>query len=87
MKAPRNKPKHSPVADLFPYRTEDLEPRNMREEIASEDAFVERNRDTINEALAEGYRDIERGDVRTLEDVEADLKRRRKARGIKHCVR
>ena len=65
------KPKRS--TDLFPYRAEDLEPRNLPDEVAAEDAFIERNRDTINRALQEGYDDIERGDVRTMEEIAADL--------------
>ena len=31
-----------------------LEPRNLPDEVAAEDAFIERNRSTINRALQEG---------------------------------
>ena len=68
------------ATDLLPYRAEDLEPRNLPEEIASEDAFVERNREALNDALAEGYRDIDNGQTHSLEEVEAKVERRRKSR-------
>jgi predicted transcriptional regulator len=73
-------PKQKRGTSLFPYRAEDLEPRNLPDEVASEDAFIERNRDAINAVLEEGYKDIERGDVRTMEEVAAELRRRRRSR-------
>jgi predicted transcriptional regulator len=73
-------PKQGRTPKLFPYRAEDLEPRNMIAEAASEDSFIERNRDAINAALKEGYDDIARGDVRTMEQVAAGLKKPRRTR-------
>jgi predicted transcriptional regulator len=75
-------PKPAPI-DLFPYRTEDLEPRDLPAEIAAEDAFIERNRDAINDALAEGYKDVEKGRTLTLDEVRAELERRQQARARK----
>ena len=68
---------------LFPYKAEDLEPRNVPDEAAVEDAFIERNRESINAALQEGYDDIERGHIRTMEQVAADLGKRRRVRARK----
>ena len=76
-------PKQKPGTKLFPYKAEDLEPRNVPDEVASEDAFIERNRDAINAALQEGYDDIERGDIRTMEQVAAGLAKPRRTRARK----
>jgi hypothetical protein len=66
--------------DLFPYRSEDLEPRHTQEEIAAEDAFIERNRKAINKALSEGYSDVERGKTVTLDEARVKLAEQREAR-------
>jgi predicted transcriptional regulator len=73
-------PKEKRRTKLFPYEAEDLEPRNVQDELASEDAFIERNRDAINAALKEGYDDIERGHVHTAAQVASDLAKQRRAR-------
>ena len=72
-------PKRKRRDRLFPYKAEDLEPRNTAQEIAAEDEYIERNREALNEALEEGYDDIGAGRIRAMDEVIKGLGKRRRA--------
>jgi hypothetical protein len=64
------------LAELSRYTEEELDPRLVEDEAAME-AFILRNRETINRALQEGYDSLQAGEgvkIRSLDDLLAALK-------------
>ena len=67
----------------FRYSAEDLEPKDAAADDAFIDAFIERNREALNESLAAIEKSFERGEVHTLKEVMAEIAMQRKRRRAK----
>ena len=66
--------------DTFRYEPEDLEPRDHAADVAAMDAFLVRNKDTINASIEKDNAEFERGEYFTLDQVMADIGAQRQRR-------
>jgi hypothetical protein len=66
----------------FHYEPEDLAPRDLAADEALVDAYIERNKDTLNASIRKARGQIARGKYFTRDQVMADLKAQRQRRRI-----
>ena len=66
--------------ESFRYEPEDLIPRDPAADDALIDDFIARNREALIESIEETDKQFERGEIHTLDEVMAELAKRRAGR-------
>lgn len=75
------KPKRT--ASGLHYTPEDLASRNMAEDEAAVDSFLERNKDALNASIEKADAEFERGVFFTLDQAMADVGAQRQRRRVR----